>query len=153
MESVSRRSFLSSLASVLPLHFTVKNISLKEGLEQNNIMNKLGLHLGCIQNELVAHPQETLEFIQSTGIKYLELPDPTLLKRLHPILIGMGFEVPATHFPSPYITDNWQPYTAFGNTRPSAIENFAQLIDKAAQYNISYLVFPNIFPQDRGDLK
>lgn len=153
MESVSRRSFLSTLASVLPLHFTAKNMPLKEGFQQSNIMDKLGLHLGCIQNELVARPQETLEFIQSTGIKYLELPDPTLLRRLHPILIGMGFQVPATHFPSPYITNNWQPYTAFGNTRPSAIEDFGQLIDKAAQYNISYLVFPNIFPQDRGDLK
>ncbi|MEK6477885.1 sugar phosphate isomerase/epimerase [Catalinimonas sp. 4WD22] len=152
MEYVSRRSFLSSLASVFPLHFAAKNMPLKESFEQKNIMNKLGLHLGCIQNELVERPQQILEFIQNIGIKYLELPDPILLKRLNPILLGMGFQVPATHFPSPYITDNWQPYTAFGNTKPSDIENFEQLIDKAAQQNITYLIFPNIFPQDRGDL-
>ncbi|MDF9797550.1 sugar phosphate isomerase/epimerase [Catalinimonas alkaloidigena] len=149
MAYLSRRSFLSSMLSVVPLHFAAT----KKPFRQENIMDKVGLHLGCIVDELIKRPQETLAFIHTAGIRHLELSDPALLKQLHPILIGMGFQLHATHFPSPYLTGNWQPFTAFGSAKPSNIKDFKELVNEAVKYEIPYLVFPNIFPQDRGDLE
>lgn len=119
--------------------------------QANNIMDKLGLQLACIQDELVSQPQQTLEYIYKLGIRHIELPEMSLLRRLHPVLTGMGFKVHSSHFPSPYITGNWNPYTAFGNQKPR-IETFSALIEEAVKYNLTYLVLPDVFPEDRGGL-
>ncbi|WKN31149.1 TIM barrel protein [Porifericola rhodea] len=116
-------------------------------------MDKIGLHLSCVQNELIQHPQQTLDFIYELGIRHLALPDVSKLKRLYPVLKGMGFQVEVANFPSPYITENWQPYTAFGNAKPEGVESFDDMLAIAVKYNLRYLIFPEIFPQDRGDLQ
>ncbi|WPP51152.1 sugar phosphate isomerase/epimerase family protein [Catalinimonas niigatensis] len=115
-------------------------------------MNKLGLQLACVQDKLVSQPQQTLEYIYNLGLRHIELPEIRLLKRLHPVLTGMGFKVHSSYFASPYITKNWEPYLAFGKAKPK-IETFSELIEEASKYNLSYLVCPDIFPQDRGDLE
>lgn len=147
MKDISRREFIATSCCLLPgLNFVSS-----QSIQQSSIMNKLGLQLGCVQEKLVSQPQQTLEYIYSLGLRHIELPEISLLKRLHPVLTGMGFKVHSSHFASPYITKNWEPYTAFGNAKPR-IETFSGLIEEAAEYQLSYLVFPDIFPQDRGDL-
>lgn len=149
MKNISRRAFIVSSACLIPsLSFVGKNPL----ISQSNIMDKIGLQLACVQEKLVSQPQQTLEHIYDLGIRHIELPDVSLLRRMHSVLTGMGFKVHSSHFASPYITENWQPYTAFGNAKPK-IETFQELVDTAAKYELKYLIFPDIFPEDRGDLK
>jgi sugar phosphate isomerase/epimerase len=113
--------------------------------------NNLGLNLGSVQDVLADRPMETINTLTEIGVKVLEFSDVTLLKRLHPILKGAGFEIPSSFFYSPYITGNWNPMEAFGMKIP-VDRTFESVVTSAARFGMSHLVMPGIFPEDRGGL-
>ena len=82
----------------------------------------------------------------------MELSDARLLPRLQPVFRGLGIDIRSAHFPSPLLTGNWEPLLATGQSSPSADDTFEKVVAQAAQYGLEYLVFPFVFPQDRGDL-
>jgi sugar phosphate isomerase/epimerase len=95
----------------------------------------------------------TLNMLRTNGVRELELFDISLLSRLHAPLTGMGFSVQSCHFASPYITGNWAPMRAFGMKVPPASYTFDHVVEDARKYGLEYLVFPYIFPEDRGGLE
>ncbi len=150
MKQISRREFIAgSLLLLSATHFK-GNTSLV--FLQDDMMDKLGLQLGCVREQLISQPQQTLEFIHGLGLRNIEFPNVDLLKKLYPVMNGMGFKVHSSHFASPYVTGNWEPYTAFGNKKPG-IATFSAVVEEAKKYNLKYLVLPDVFPQDRSGLE
>ncbi|MFW5726934.1 MAG: sugar phosphate isomerase/epimerase family protein [bacterium] len=115
-------------------------------------MPEVGLFLGPFKEMLAAQPMQTLETIQKAGIRDLELFDILLLARLQPALSGMGFKINTSHFASPFITGNWAPMQAFGMRIPPASYTFNEVVNDAVKFGLTHLVFPYIFPEDRGGL-
>ncbi len=146
-----RRTFLKAFSSVLPLGMSPAFFHRLQELSADGDRLKLGLHLGSVQELLVSDPMKILGTLNQMGIRYLELQDVSLLNKLQPVLKGAGFEVPSSFFPSPYITNNWNPAASMGMKIP-ANRDFKSVVDQAVKYDLRYLVMPGIFPQDRGGL-
>lgn len=147
----NRRDFMKAVFALLPLGVQKSNITENFNPSPNLQSEKIGLHLGSVQQQLAEDPMKTIGLIDQLGIRSLELQDVALLNRLHPVLTGAGFTIPSSFFPSPYVSGNWNPMAAMGMKIPSN-RDFEYVVDQAAQYSLSYLVMPGIFPQDRGGL-
>ncbi|MEM6842148.1 MAG: sugar phosphate isomerase/epimerase [Bacteroidota bacterium] len=148
--NLTRRAFLektglfASAASLLPLNLLSR--------PSNDLLNQLGLQLFTVRDPLVEKPQETLEAIRNAGYKQIELFDSQLLPRLQPVLKGLGIAVNSTHFLSPLLIGNWEPIEALGLRRPPASYTLQKAIDQAAEYEVSYFIFPFLFPEERRGL-
>lgn len=147
----NRRDFMKAVSALFPLGVQKSNVTEYFKPSPNLQSEKIGLHLGSVQQQLAEDPMKTIGLIDQLGIRSLELQDAALLNRLHPVLTGAGFIIPSSFFPSPYVTGNWNPMAAMGMKIPSN-RDFEYVVDHAAQYSLSYLVMPGIFPQDRGGL-
>lgn len=117
------------------------------------LVENIGLQLYTLRNELQMDPMGTLEAIKEAGYKQLELMDTALLHRLYPVLQEMGMAVNSTHFLSPYLTGNWGPLAAFGMKSPPKNHTFETVLEAVSQRGIRFLVFPYLFPEDRGGLE
>jgi sugar phosphate isomerase/epimerase len=146
-----RRTFLRAVSSLFPLGFIKPDAHSPVQKPLPFIAEKIGLHMGSVQQQLAEDPMQTLGVLDQLSIRILELQDTALLDRLHPVLKGAGFQIPSSFFPSPYITGNWNPMAAMGMKIPSQ-RDFQHVVDQAARYSLSYLVMPGVFPQDRGGL-
>ncbi|MEM8967901.1 MAG: sugar phosphate isomerase/epimerase [Bacteroidota bacterium] len=147
----TRRGFLKKIglfasASVLPFNL------LSNSYFSDDLLSQLGLQLYTVRDTLVEKPQETLEAIRNAGYKQIELFDSQLLPQLHSVLKGLGIAVNSTHFLSPLLTGNWEPMEAFGLSRPPADYTLQKAIDQAAEYEVSYFIFPFLLPEERGGL-
>ena len=116
-------------------------------------LQDLGLHLATVQDALVANPQATIEAIYQAGYRQVELSDTQLLPKLQPIFQGLNIAVNSSYILPPLITGNWNPLTAFGIKPPPTDYSFEKAVEQAAQYGVSYLVFPTVYPQDRGGIE
>ncbi len=138
-----RQSGMAALClSVLP-SFSFKT---KEGF-----LDEIGLQLYTVRDVLASDPMGTLEAIQKAGYQQVEMMDTGLLGKLGPVLKSMNLPVYSSHFSSPYITGNWEPMTAFGASVPEK-KDFETVVELAAKHQLRFLVFPFLFPQDRGGL-
>lgn len=144
----TRRDFLKQ-AGLLTAVAAFPAISLPEA---SDFIDQLGLQLYTVRDVLAEKPQETLEAIRNAGYKQVELYDSQLLPRLQPVLKSLGIGVNSTHFLSPLLTGNWQAVTAFGAAPPPADYTLQKAIDQAAEYGLSYFIFPFLYPQERGGL-
>lgn len=146
-----RRGFLKTVSSVLPLSLSPAFFYRLQETAVFADRKKLGLHLGSVQELLVSDPMKIINALDQMNIRNLELQDVSLLNKLQPVLKGAGFKVPSSFFPSPYITNNWNPVASMGLKIP-ANRDFKSVVDQAAKYGLHYLVMPGLFPQDRGGL-
>lgn len=121
-------------------------------LYHNPLVENIGLQLYTLRDELQMDPMKTLEVIREAGYKQVELMDTALLSRIYPILQEMDIAVNSTHFLSPYLTGNWEPLVAFGLKSPPKNHSFDTVLEKVAERDIRFLVFPFLFPEDRGGL-
>lgn len=149
-QTLNRRAFLNLMALSVPAVFIENHWSSSTAVLPQT-KTKLGLNLGSVQDVLADRPMETINTLTEIGVKVLEFSDVTLLKRLHPVLKGAGFEIPSSFFYSPYITGNWNPMEAFGMKIPVDL-SFETVVASAARFGLSYLVMPGLFPEDRGGL-
>lgn len=145
---INRRGFLLKTTTAA-IGFSV--LSFYPEKSQSPLVENIGLQLYTLRNELSADPMGTLQAIQEAGYKQVELMDVNLLSRLYPVLQSMNLSVNSSHFSSPYITGNWSPIEAFGAKTPEK-KNFEYVVEMAVEHDVQYLVFPYLFPQDRGGL-
>ncbi len=149
MNTLNRRHFLqqASVAAVgLPmLHFAPYKPA-------SSLTDNLGLQLYTVREQLQSDPMGTLTAIKEAGYRQVELMDASLLPKLFPVLQSMELAVKSTHVLSPYFTGNWAPLAAFGVQPPPKGTTFETMLELASKYELGYMVFPFLFPEERGGL-
>lgn len=145
---MNRRDFLSR-ASTAAVGFSVIKWHPLKNL--NSLVDNIGVQLYTLRDVLPKDPTGTLQAIKEAGYKQVELSDVTLLPKLQAALKNVNLAVNSSHFPTPYITGNWAPLEAFGVKAPEK-KDFEHIVELAASHDLRYLVFPYLFPQDRGGL-
>ncbi len=119
---------------------------------QHPLIDNLGLQLYTVRDALAAQPQQTIEAIQAAGYRQVELFDTQLLPKLHPVFKGLGIAINSSHVLPPLITGNWNPLVSMGVKQPPADYTFERAVEQAAEYGLTDLVFPYLFPPDRGGI-
>ncbi len=82
----------------------------------------------------------------------MELFDTQLLPKLHPVFKGLGIAINSSHFLPPLVTGNWNSLVSTGVKPPPADYTFEHVVEQAAKYELTDLVFPYLFPEDRGGI-
>ena len=150
-QTTSRRQFIQTAASVAVAASGFPRLALaKPG--KHPLIDHLGLQLYTVREPLATQPQQTIEAIQQAGYQQVELFDTQLLPQLQPVLKGLGIAINSAHFLPPLVTGNWEPFVAFGRKPPPADYTFETMVAQAAEYGITHLVFPFVYPQDRGGI-
>ena len=148
---MSRRRFIQTVAAS-----TVATAGIRlPGFAQTNnhpLIDNIGLQLYTVREPLMKKPQQTIEAIRQAGYRQVELFGTQLLPTLQPVFKGLGISINSSHFLSPLITGNWNPLEAFGAKSPSTDYTFEKMVEQAAEHGLSHLVFPFVFPQDRGGI-
>ena len=116
------------------------------------LIDNLGLQLYTVREPLVAQPQQTIEAIRAAGYRQVELFDTQLLPQLHAVFKGLGIAINSSHVLPPLVTGNWNPLVSTGVKPPPADYTFERAVEQAAQYGLTDLVFPYLFPEDRGGI-
>ena len=116
------------------------------------LIDNLGLQLYTVREPLVAQPQQTIEAIRAAGYRQVELFDTQLLPKLHAVFKGLGIAINSSHVLPPLITGNWNPLVSMGVKQPSTDYTFERVVEQAAEYGLTDLVFPYLFPEDRGGI-
>ena len=116
------------------------------------LIDNLGLQLYTVREPLVAQPQQTIEAIRAAGYRQVELFDTQLLPQLHAVFKGLGIAINSSHVLPPLITGNWNPLVSTGVKQPPADYTFERAVEQAAKYGLTDLVFPYLFPEDRGGI-
>lgn len=146
--SLSRRRFMQATA-VATVGVSLPGFSRER---KHPLIDSLGLQLYTVRDPLVAHPQQTIEAIRAAGYRQIELFDTQLLPKLHAVFKGLGITINSSHFLPPLITGNWNPLVSVGVKQPPADYTFERAVEQAAQYGLTDLVFPYLFPEDRGGI-
>ena len=150
-QTTSRRQFIQTAASVAVAASGFPRLALaKPG--KHPLIDHLGLQLYTVREPLATQPQQTIEAIQQAGYQQVELFDTQMLPQLQPVLKGVGIAINSAHFLPPLVTGHWEPFVAFGRKPPPADYTFETMVGQAAEYGLSHLVFPFVYPQDRGGI-
>ncbi len=145
----TRRNFLKqagflAATSTIPISYPA--------VRSDSLIDQLGLQLYTVRNVLVEKPQETIQAIRNASYKQIELFDSQLLPQLHSVLKSLGIAINSTHFLSPLLTGNWELLEASGVRRPPLSYTLQAAIDQAAEYEVSYFIFPFLYPEERGGI-
>ena len=146
--SLSRRQFVQA-AAVATVGMSLPGFARHR---QHPLTDNLGLQLYTVREPLVAQPQQTIEAIRAAGYRQVELFNTQLLPQLQPVFKGLGIAINSSHVLPPLITGNWNPLTSTGVKKPPADYTFERAVEQAAQYGLTDLVFPYLFPEDRGGI-
>lgn len=146
--SLSRRQFIQATA-VATVGMSLPGFSRPR---KHPLIDNLGLQLYTVRDALMAQPQQTIEAIQAAGYRQVELFDTQLLPQLHPVFKGLGIAINSSHCLPPLITGNWNPLVSMGVKPPPADYTFERAVEQAAEYGLTELVFPYLFPPDRGGI-
>ena len=148
---ISRRRFLQATTAAVAGGLGARSAGFSTPVG-HPLIDTLGLQLATVREPLMTNPQSTVEAIQRAGYRQVELFDLQLLPRLQPVFTGLGIEVRSAHVPPPFITGNWAPLMAPHRTSSPPVDSFEKVVEQAAQYGLPHLVFPFIYPQDRGGI-
>ncbi|MGB3777766.1 MAG: TIM barrel protein [Tunicatimonas sp.] len=146
--SLSRRQFVQATAAAA----VGMNLPGFASSQSHPLIDNLGLQLYTVREPLVARPQQTIEAIRAAGYRQVELFDTQLLPKLHAVFKGLGIAINSSHFLPPLITSNWNPLVSMGVKPPPADYTFERVVEQAAEYGLTDLVFPYLFPEDRGGI-
>ena len=149
--NVSRRQFVQTTASVAVAASGLPRWARAKPTD-HPLIDNLGLQLYTVREPLATQPQQTIEAIQQAGYRQIELFDTQLLPQLQPVFKGLGITINSAHFLPPLVTGNWAPLVAFGTKPPPADYTFEKAVAQAAEYGLTHLVFPFVYPQDRGGI-
>jgi sugar phosphate isomerase/epimerase len=145
---LSRRRFVQATA-VAAVGMSVPGFS---DARTYPLIENLGLQLYTVREPFVAQPQQTIEAIRAAGYRQVELFDTQLLPKLQPVFKGLGIAINSAHVLPPLITGNWNPLVSTGVKQPPADYTFERAVEQAAKYGLTDLVFPYLFPEDRGGI-
>ena len=146
--SSSRRRFVQATAAAA-VGMSVPGFARKLS---HPLIDNLGLQLYTVREPLVAQPQQTIEAIRAAGYRQVELFDTQLLPKLQPVFKGLGITINSAHVLPPLITGNWNPLVSMVVKQPPADYTFGRAVEQAAEYGLTDLVFPYLFPEDRGGI-
>ncbi len=146
--SLSRRRFVQTTAAA-GVGMSVPDFTRERS---HPLIDNIGLQLYTVREPLVAQPQRTIEAIRAAGYRQVELFDTQLLPKLHPVFRGLGIAINSSHFLPPLLTGNWNPLVSTGVKPPPVDYTFERAVEQAAQYELTNLVFPYLFPEDRGGI-
>ena len=127
-----------------------KDESTRSVMKTNPYIDNPGVQLYTVRDVLTDDMQGTLAAIAEMGFKQIELHSAGLLPVLGPMIKSMGMTVTASHFTTAHLTGNWEIYEAFGVSKPEY--GLEEILSNCAKFGVKYLVFPMLFPQERGDL-
>ncbi len=150
---MNRRQFMaSSTAAVAGMGlFKSSNASSLMALSKSALLNNLGIQLYTLRDAIVKDPMGTLKAVKDDGYKQVELADINHMAQLQPALKDLKLAVNSSHFPNAYLTGDWAVYESMGAKVPEK-KDFPHVIELATKYNLKYVVYPYIFPQERGGL-
>jgi sugar phosphate isomerase/epimerase len=112
----------------------------------------MGVELYTVRSLLEDQARETIESVAAIGYRHCEIQNVMTLSRLAPILSAVGLEVTSAHFTPAFITGNWELPAQFGIERPDEGYDIDAVIEDAHRHELEYLVFPMVYPEERGGL-
>ena len=113
-------------------------------------IENLGVQLYTVRDVLTNDMQATLAAIAEMGFKQIELHSAGLLPVLGPMIKSLGMTVSASHFTTAHLTGNWEIYESFGVDKPEY--GIEEILANCTKFGVKYLVYPMLFPNERGDL-
>ena len=146
-----RRMFLK-LATLAGLSFPLRGLT-SQLSSPGSYIDDMGVQLFTVRNLITDRPAETLKTIAEIGYKHVELAGINNLQQFIPMVKDAGLRVTSTHFPSVFVTGNWELWGKFGVSPLPEGKDVEHVIDYVQPYGIKYLVFPFLFPEERGGLE
>ncbi len=112
----------------------------------------MGVELYTVRSLLTEKARETIEAVAAIGYRHCEIQDVMTLERLAPIANDAGLRVTSAHFTPAFLTGNWEFPAQFGIDKPADGYDIDAVIEDAHRHELEYLVFPMVYPQERGGL-
>lgn len=112
----------------------------------------MGVELYTVRDFLNEKARETIEAVAAIGYRHCEIQNVMTLERLAPMLSDVGLDVTSAHFTPAFITGNWEFPAQFGIDEPADGYDIHAVIEDAHRHQLSYLVFPMVYPEERGGL-
>lgn len=145
--SISRRGFLATSATLLPLAGCTSGTQVvEETVPKAPVPEILGVNLYSVRDQLSENPKVTLQNLADIGFRSVELTReqlPTLL----PICKDIGLSVPCVHYEHACLTDDW---TNYGGSPPRRGYNMLAALTEAKKAGVEYVVIPSIHEKERG---
>lgn len=142
---ISRRDVLATLAGVC---WTSKAWN----QPKPKWVDTMGVELYTVRSLLTEKARETIEAVAAIGYRHCEIQNIMTLERLAPILNDVGLRVTSAHFTPAFLTGNWEFPLQNGIHKPADGYDMDAVIEDAHRHELEYLVFPMVYPEERGDL-
>lgn len=141
----TRRELLSSVAACwIPMPALAQS--------KQKWIDSMGVELYTVRSLLTENARETLEAVAGIGYRHCEIQNVMTLERLAPILSDVGLRVTSAHFTPAFITGNWEFPARFGIDKPADGYDIDAVIEDSHRHQLEYLVFPMVYPEERGGL-
>ncbi len=115
-------------------------------------IDNMGVELYTVRSLLTEKARETIEAVAAIGYRHSEIQNVMTLARLAPILKDVGLKPTSAHFTPAFLTGNWEFPAQFGIDQPADGYDIDAVIDDAHRHELEYLVFPMVYPEERGGL-
>ncbi|MFP4091007.1 MAG: sugar phosphate isomerase/epimerase family protein [Cyclobacteriaceae bacterium] len=137
-----RRDFLQKSAAASLSFSLLPSAFLKQ---DNAYINKIGLQLYTVRNQMAKDPAATLKAIKEAGYYQVEGGNPFEYDRLMPLIKDAGLVSQSTFFPNQVITERWD---LIGG-KPATGSTMQEMVDKAEQHGMKYVVFGYLSKAER----
>ena len=144
-DEITRRELLSSMAASW-LASTAWSQAKPKWIDN------MGVELYTVRSLLTEKARETIEAVAAIGYRHCEIQDVMTLARLAPILNDVGLKPTSAHFTPAFLTGNWEFPAQFGIDKPADGYDIDAVIEDAHRHELEYLVFPMVYPEERGGL-
>lgn len=144
--NISRRELLTSVAGgALASRARATQVETKW-------FERMGVELYTVRSLLSDGARATIEAVAAIGYRHCEIQNVMTLARLAPILDEFGLKPTSAHFTPAFVTGNWELPAQFGIERPNENYDIDAVIADAHRHELDYLVFPMVYPEERGAL-
>ncbi|NJO03445.1 MAG: sugar phosphate isomerase/epimerase [Bacteroidia bacterium] len=150
--TLSRRKFvITSLTAGAALPLAGLSKPLTTLFNNNGYVEKIGIQLYTVRDQLQKDFAGTIKAIQQAGYKQLEAMDTAQMPQLLPLAKDLGMTVPSSFFRWSYLTGRWDVAAAAGMPTPED-KSIDSVIEQAQKDGLKYLVFGYMLPQERSTL-
>jgi sugar phosphate isomerase/epimerase len=146
---ITRRQLLRSMAASC-LAPSVSTTAWSE--TQPKWIDRMGVELYTVRSLLDDQARETIEKVAAIGYRHCEIQNVMTLARLAPMLEDVGLRPTSVHFTPAFLTGNWELPAQFGIDKPADGYDVDAVIEDAHRHGLGYLVFPMLYPEERGGL-
>ncbi|MEM7655161.1 MAG: TIM barrel protein [Bacteroidota bacterium] len=144
----TRRTFLRQTAAISAgLGFLPLSQACQSAMKDSRFVSNIGLQLYTVREALAEAPADTLQKIAQMGYHQVETMTVQSLGEMVPMIQDAGLKVNSSFMQWSVLTGRWD---LLGMSSPGyAME---ELIDSAARYELEYVVFGYLMPEERGTL-